>query len=452
MLIFKKLTENGFARQVSVLASGTAIAHLLALGTLPLITRLYTPEQFGILGVFVAFMSILSVVANWRYEIAIPLPESDERAANLAAVALVCGLVTTGLTFVFVYFVGNRFAEMTKFSRVADYLWLLPAGVFLTAAYAVFQYWATRKKAFIRVARTRVEQAVGGVGTQLITGWMGFGTIGLILGQIVNNGAGFLGLARRAYSEDRALLAGVKFVEMKSVAREYDRFPKYSVLESLSNISAVQVPLILIGSFAASSEVGYLMLGMRLMQAPVGLIGSSISQVFFVQAVDSNRNGSLHNLLNKTLSALLRTGVGPLIFSGIVAPSICGPIFGDGWGRAGELVAWMTPWFVFQFLAQPVSMVLHVTSNQRSALLLQFLGLLLRVGSVLIPIFFWKKENLSEAYALSGAIFYLIYLLTIVRAGGGRIADLGVTVARSSFYIFGWCALAGAVVTALSFV
>jgi peptidoglycan biosynthesis protein MviN/MurJ (putative lipid II flippase) len=76
-------------------------------------------------------------------------------------------------------------------------------------------------------------------------------------------------------------------------------------------MSAVQVPLILIGSLAASTEVGFLMLGMRLMQAPVGLIGSSISQVFFSQAVDAHRRDELPELVTKSLSALLKTGVGP---------------------------------------------------------------------------------------------------------------------------------------------
>lgn len=441
MLIIKRLLPSGFARQVSVLASGTAVAHLIVIGTLPLITRLYTPEQFGILGVFVAFMSIGSVIANWRYEIAIPLPLSDSRAANLAAVALMCGFLTTGLTVVSVFLFGDWLAQKTKFSGVADYMWLLPIGIFFASAYAVFQYWATRRKAFKRIARTRIEQSVGCVGTQLVAGWMGGGAVGLILGQVVNNGAGFLGLARRALKEDRVLLSELKSTEMIAVAKEYDRFPKFSVLESLLNISAVQVPLILIGLSSEGAEVGYLMLGMRLMQAPVGLIGSSISQVFLVQAVEAHRTDALHLLLKNTLAGLLKTGVGPLAFAGIIAPAICAPIFGDDWVRAGELISWMTPWFVFQFLSQPVSMVLHVTSNQRSALLLQFFGFVLRIGAVLVPSLIVLSNWSSEAYALSGAFFYFIYLLVIIKSGGLLWKDLRVGLGKSVFYICLWCFL-----------
>jgi O-antigen/teichoic acid export membrane protein len=448
VLIVKKIRESHFARQVAVLAGGTAIAHLLTIGTLPLLTRLYTPEEFGVLGIFVAFLSIIGVVANWRYEIAIPLPQSDERAANLATVALAAGLTTTIAVGILVFFVGSHLAGMTKFAGVAEYLWLLPFGIFFTAAYAVFQYWATRRKAFPRIARTRVEQAVGGVSTQLVAGFLGFGTIGLILGQVINNGSGFIGLAWRAYREDRALLPAVRLTEMKSVALEYNRFPKFSVIESLANMSAVQVPLILIGSLAASTEVGFLMLGMRLMQAPVGLIGSSISQVFFSQAVDAHRRDELPELVTKSLSALLKTGVGPLIFAGIVAPSIFGYIFGKEWQRAGELVAWMTPWFVLQFLAQPVSMTLHVTSRQPTALLLQLGGLFLRVGSVLIAGAFVSGMALSESYAVSGALFYFFYIVLIVRAVGLSTIGLLWLMLRSSCIPIAW-SLVGLLLTGL---
>lgn len=446
MLIIKKFTENRFVRQVAILASGTAVAHLLTIGALPLLTRLYTPGEFGVLGIFVALSSILGVVANWRYEIAIPLPESDERAANLTVVALLCGLITSMMTALVVFAFSDHIAGIARLSGVAAYLWWLPIGVLFTAAYAVFQYWATRNRAFTRIARTRVEQAVGGVGTQLISGWLGFGTIGLILGQVINNGAGFVGLGRRAWRENKPLFASVTVSEMKSVAREYDRFPKYSVVESFANVSAVQIPLILIGSFAASTEVGYLMLGMRLMQAPVGLIGASISQVFFGQAVVDYREGKLPILLEKTLAALLKAGVGPLMFAGIVSPSVFALLFGSEWQRAGELVAWMTPWFILQFLVQPVSMVLHVTSNQRSATVLQVLGFLIRTCSVLLPGVYFSGNGLSISYAVSGVIFYAAYLALVMRCGNMRARSFLASCCRASPVIVFWCVAAAFVV------
>jgi hypothetical protein len=74
----------------------------------------------------------------------------------------------------------------------------------------------------------------------------------------------------------------------------------------------------------------------------------------------------------------------------------------------------MTPWFLLQFLAVPLSMALHVTGSQRAAMWLQGGGLLLRVGLVWAAAQ-WQTAWVAEAYAISGALFYLIYLALIVR-------------------------------------
>lgn len=409
MIDFRSALQNSFVRNVSVLAGGTAFAQALNILVLPLLTRIYSPEEFGLLGVFSALLAITSVVSSLRYDIAIPIPKSDKAAANLLAVALVCLTAFTLILLIVILLFSQRIASLMNTVLLAEYLWLLPIAVAAAGAYGTFQYWATRKKAFSSIARTRVEQSIGGVVTQLLLGWIGAGTLGLIAGQIVNSGAGFWGLARRLLKDDRAALQGVKIAQMKAVASEYDRFPKYSTFEAFTNTSGIQLPLILIATLATGVEVGFLMLAMRIMQAPMGLIGSSISQVYFSRAVDEHRNGNLGVFTARTIGGLAKTGVGPIIFAGIIAPSLFGLVFGEKWQRAGELVAWMTPWFVLQFLASPVSMSLQVTGNQRKALLLTVFGLFLRISMLYVG----AKLTVgcaSESYAVSGFIFYSICL------------------------------------------
>ena len=416
MLKFKALFQNNFVRHVSVLAGGTAFAQALAILALPLLTRIYSPSEFGVLAVFGALLGMISVIACLRYEIAIPLPESDVTAANLLAVALGGVVATTAVVMLATFVLGDQIAYWMNAPLLAQYLWLLPIGIAATGAYSVFQYWATRKKAFVRIARTRVEQSVGGVSTQVFMGWGGMGVWGLIVGQIVSSGAGFFGLARRAFIEDRGAFEHVSISAMKNVAREYVRFPKYSTFEALTNNASVQLPIILIAGLTISAEVGYLMLAMRLMQAPMGLIGSSISQVYFSRAVEEHRNGRLGEFTARVMEQLAKVGAGPLIFAGILSPVLFGYIFGVQWTRAGELVAWMTPWFVLQFLVSPVSMSLHVTNNQRKALLLQIFGLVLRIVAVLLGSALLGGAYLSEFFAISGFLFYLAYLWLVLNA------------------------------------
>ena len=419
----KALLSGSFARQVMVLVGGTAFAQGLGVVAMPLLTRLYSPADFGTLALFSALLGMISVVASLRYQIAIPLPEQDYQAANLLALALIClvcvTVLTTGASLLF----PDQIAGLMKAPALVGYLWLLPIAVVATGAYGIFQYWATRKKAFAHIARTRVEQSIGGVGLQFAMGLKNASALGLIVGQIVSNGAGVWGLARRAYRFDREVLQQINYNDIKAVAREYIRFPKYSALEALTNTAGIQLPIILISSLSSQAEVGYLMLAMKLMQIPMTLIGTSVSQVYFSRAVDESREGRLGVFTAKVIGQLAKVGIGPLIFIGMVSPTFFAYVFGVQWGRSGELVAWMTPWFVLQFLASPVSMSLHITSHQRTALILTMFGLLLRVGFLYAGVKFLNLDA-AENYAVSGFIFYFICLWVFCGISGVSIWSL----------------------------
>ena len=123
------------------------------------------------------------------------------------------------------------------------------------------------------------------------------------------------------------------------------------------------------------------------------------------------------------LGGLLKTGIGPLIFGALLAPDLFAKVFGEEWRRAGVLMAWMTPWFVMQFLASPVSMALHVANRQRAALLLQLFGVVVRVAAV-YGTSLVATGMISEAYAVSGFVFYLVYLVVVLDVLHVRVSDI----------------------------
>jgi O-antigen/teichoic acid export membrane protein len=186
------------------------------------------------------------------------------------------------------------------------------------------------------------------------------------------------------------------------------------------------------------------------MQAPMSLIGLAIGQVFLSRAPDEHRAGRLPSLTTDTLSHLLKTGIGPLIAAGIVSPFVFSFIFGPEWQRAGQLVSWMTPWFVLQFLVVPIAMAMHVTGHQKHALFLQLFGLALRVFAV-IAAATWAKDRVGEAYAISGMIFYFAYMLLVLSVTKVPAAQFFRSVAASIRYVFGWTALGVAAAFAFDF-
>lgn len=405
-------SRNSFIRSVGVLVGGTALAHGITALALPVLSRLYSPADFSALAVFTSLLSIISVAACLRFDVAVIIPHRDTDAANLLALALGCTLVVSLLVAVPVLLVPERIAGWLNQAKLHSYLWLLPVGVLLAASYSALQGWLVRKKEFGQIARSRVAQSAAAAGTQVSMGMAGVGTFGLLLGYVLNAGAACIVLGYRVIRFERESLRAITWPGMRAMAAEHHRFPKYSTWEALSNSAAIQVPIIMIAAMAVGPEAGYLSMATYVMQAPMALFGTAIGQVYLSRAPEEHRAGRLGTFTAEVFGGLLKAGVGPLLFVGIVSPVAFPFVFGAEWRRAGDLVAWMTPWFIMQFIASPISMALHIMGRQRIALNLQIFGLVIRLSLVWIAIII-SKEYVSEFYAISGFLIYTTYCIVI---------------------------------------
>jgi O-antigen/teichoic acid export membrane protein len=432
-----RLRQRPALRSVGLLVGGTASAHAITALSMPIVTRLYTPADMSLLAVFSSLLLIFYVSICLRFDIAVPLPERDEEAVNLlAAGAFSATVLSFGLMIVALALPMSAYQRF-GYEGFAPYAWMLPPASFIAGLYSLGQFWFVRRRAFGLIAQSRISQSAASAGTQLGMGAIGFGPIGLILGQILNSGAGFAILGARLVQRERALLSTVSFAGMRRAWRAYYRFPRYSAAEALANTAGIQLPVVLIAGMAAGPEAGYLMLALYVMQAPMSLIGTAVGQVYLSHAPDRYRAASLGVFTADVLGGLMRAGVGPLIFIGIVSPFVFGYVFGSDWSRAGVLVSWMTPWFVMQFLTTPVSMGLHVTNHQRTALYLQMVGLVMRVGLVWVA-GSYSSHWVSEAYAISGFVFYVLYFVVVIARVGCEGQRL-MAAARSAFLpVSGW--------------
>jgi O-antigen/teichoic acid export membrane protein len=404
---------------------------------LPLLTRLYTPNDFSILAIYVSLLGIISVAACLRMEVAIPVPESDVDAANLLALSLFFGTFTAAIIALLVIIVPDKIVNLAGKPELRPYLWLFPVGILSSSYYNALQYWTTRKKAFSAVATTRMTQALGGLGTQLALGWAKISPLGLLLGQMISTGSGFMGLGRRAVKCEFEALKSVKIKDMRRLFHLYDQYPKFSTLEALANTAGIQLPIVIIGGLAIGPEAGFLMLAMKVMQIPLTLVGRSIAQVFLASAAEHHRTGTLGHFTGATIEKLFKIGVGPLIFACIVAPQVFILVFGEEWRRAGELVVWMTPWFIMQFISSPISMVMLVKNRHKCFLILTFSGLICRIGAIFLAVWI-NLQWLSEFYAVSGAVFYSICFFTFSYISEIKVKSLFYDIIKCSKIILVW--------------
>lgn len=401
--------QGGFLKAVSVLVGGTAFAQLITIAILPILTRLYTPNEFSILAIYTALLSLITPIACLRFQIAIPLPKSNEKGRALLKLSLLSVCLVNFMLILLIYIAMDWINHITQ-NRLENYLWLLPVGVMLSGVYSAFQYWETRQKNFKIISKTRINQAISGSLTQVGLGFWGVGVVGLLIGQLLNVGAGIWTLIKSFFNVPYTKNETIK---LNQLIREYQDFPKYSTFEALANSATVQVPILLVAVYVVGSEVGFIMLAIRLLAAPMGLIGGAISQVYLSEAPVQYHQGNLKAFTYKTIKILIKIGAPPLVLIGLLSPYLIGFIFGESWGRTGELIAWMTPWFLMQFITSPISMILHIKNQQKIALILQIVGLIIRAGGVFFASIYFSKY-IGEVFALTGFIFYLLYFFIIL--------------------------------------
>ncbi len=412
------LLGDTFLRSVGVLTGGTVVGQGIVALSMPLLTRLYTPDDFSLLAVYMAVLSLLTVVSCLRLNIAISLPEREEDGANLVALSVMAALALSAVLGALVIAMPRRMSELLGQPDFQPYLWMIPVGVLLASMYSAFQYWASRRKRFGQITRTRITRAVGGSGVQIGAGLFQPSPFGLIFGHMVFHSMGVVGLGRSMWKRDRAAFAPIRLASLKRNFLEHRRFPIFSVPEALLNTAGSQLPILIIAGALAGAEAGFLLLAMRVLGLPMGLIGTSVAQVYLAEAPAKLRAGELGPFTRRAMWSLFKAGAPPLIALGAASPFVFPLVFGVEWARAGWMLAWMTPWFVLQFVASPISMLLHVTARQVTALVLQAFGCMLRVGAVLTTLAVAPSWTI-EAYAISGAVFYAMYIGTLTMISGG---------------------------------
>lgn len=414
-IIQKKLSTNPFLRRVSILVSGTAIGQLIAILSLPILTRIYSPDAFSVLAVYVSVLSLVTVISGMCFEYAIPLPKSERIAAALFLLTITSVLIFTGLSILAVVFLKELLNILTD-AKLANFLWLIPIGVFAVGMYNALQYWSTRNKKFGLIAITRITQSLSGTGIKLGAGYFLAGsTIGIIFGQLLAQSAGFISLGASLLRNDIKVFKSIKLKHFKIALKRYDKFPKYTTLAVFTNTAGIQLPIIIIAYYAIGAEAGYLMIAMQLLSAPMGLLSGAIAQVYLAEGADRYHRGELKSFTEKTIINLAKISAIPILAAAIMSPIFMPYLLGEEWSRTGVLVSWMAPWFFMQFIISPVSSVLYITNNQKLAFYLQISGLVIRVGAVYFAATY-QSIFIGEYYAVSGFVFYTLYLLVVLAA------------------------------------
>ena len=357
------LPPGHLARAITTLASGTAFAQALTVLAAPVLTRMYTPEDFGTLAVFTTLFGVTCAAVCLRYDASIPVANEDAVAANLLAVVAGVALLTTGVAAVVItVFGGESMARHVNSPALAPLLWLLPPGLLLVGLYNGLSFWAVRKRSFARIARTRIAQSGAQIVIQIALGALALAPIGLVLGQIAGQSAGISTFARVLWREDRNVLRMITIRRMIRAAHRYRRFPLLACPAAvLNNISRLSPPM-LIAMLYGPAIAGWFALAHRVLTTPMRLLGQAVAQVYLGEAPALARDdpARLRWLFTRATTRLFWLGLGPTVLILLTGPWLAVVIFGPPWADSGRIMQALSLMTFAQFVVSPISQTLIV--------------------------------------------------------------------------------------------
>lgn len=416
---------GSFKRNVLTMMTGSTLAQGLIVASAPLLTRLYTPEDFGIYGLFTAISSVIGVIITGRYELAIMLPKEDEDAANLAALALLITIGMTGLSLLGVVFLRRPISELLEAPELARWLWALPIGLLASGFYSTFTVWWSRRKEFRRIAISRARRSGTTATVQLAAGMLSStGPWGLVVGDVVGVIVAAGTLALPGSAEDRKPWRQIKKDKILALLFRHKKFAIFSAPAGLFNQGTHYFPFIILGYFFGPIIVGYFLLAQRVLGLPLSIIGDSIGYVFYEKlSKEKMGEGEPYMLLVKAFSALMITGTigGVLLFA---LSTLFSTIFGANWSEAGYFVQLLLPMFLIRLGVSPISQTLIVYEKQELGMYWQLCLMLGATGSVAAGGLLGSASISILSYSLFAAFMYLLHFSISLRCAGGKLTRL----------------------------
>ena len=415
--IRRRFGRGSFARNLALLASGTVIGQVLVLASAPILSRLYTEHDFGILGVYISVVTILNAVSSLRMDQAIPMPEQDEDAALLLRLSLWITLWFSLGAGLIIWLCREPIARWKDEPELAQYLWLIPVTLLGFGLYRSLTAWAVRKEIYRELAATRILRAASQVLVQVGLGFLMHGSFGLILGNAAGQWTGIGRLLGPVREASRGIVK--KEGDFRRLWTRYIKFPLYSSPSALLVTIPRQIPNLLFAQYFGLAEAGFLFFATRILRQPAALLSESISQVFLGRAARllNEDPARLKHLYFSTVRRMLLLSLIPAGILVLAGPWLVHWIFGERWLDSVFYIQVMAVVLIAEITVSSTSPIMSVLEKQDWQLSGDVLRTLAVIASLVVPHYLgWSAHMTIISYAVVMILCYLVYFSIFSRA------------------------------------
>lgn len=414
-----RLWHSYFVRSVAVVAGGTAGAQAITMAFAPLITRLYGPEAYGLLGAFSAMTGVLAPVAALTYPMAIVLPKREADARGLVKLAFIASALVGGLALAVFALAGEEILTWLGAGEIASFALLVPLVVVFTACWQIPLQWLIRYKAFKATARVSIThalllngaKAVGGLVYPAAAVLVSLQTVGMALKALL------LGAAARLVGEKHPRDQGEgRRTSLIELGRRHADFPLYRAPQDFINAASQSLPVLMLAAWVGPAAAGFYALARTVLGLPSSLVAESVGKVFYPRVTEACHNGeSCFRLIGRATLALAGIGVVPFAILVAFGPWLFQLVFGTEWAMAGEYARWLALMYFFNFINKPSVAAIPVLGRQRGLLIYEIFSTGSKVLALYLGLVVYSSDRVAVAlFAVFGALAYIALILWVL--------------------------------------
>jgi len=382
----KYLGKSRYKRNIVRMVGARVISQLIPIIISPLLTRIYTPTEFGVFEVYLTVVSIAGIISNGRYALAILLPEKDEDSRVLALFSVVITALFTILFGIILYIFKNDFFALLNIESIKQHLPLLAINIFFFGVAEVFFLLELRRKKYKKIALNVIAQSSAMVISRVLFGFMGMGTSGLILSYLIGYIVSTLLLL---YKIELAVSLEVFKNNVIELAKKYINFPKFSLLsDGMQNVTNLS-PTILLNKYFGNDIAGYFSLSDKILGSPLWFVTSSVGDVYRQEASEQFRlKGSCKDIFVKTVRSLFFFGIVPFLLIFLIVPLLIPFVFGSDWTVTGTFVRIFSLMYFTAFLANPILYTVNILDKQKYSVVFQIMKLISILIAFVVGVYF----------------------------------------------------------------
>lgn len=363
---------NNFFKNVITLMTGTLMGQLLIILTLPVITRLYSPEQFGEYSNMVAIISILGVITTLRYDIAMAITDKREERNNLLYLSLILNLVIS----IFILIVLSLLSMFFKAFSIVEITYIF-ISTFVLGLVQIFTSYNSSLGNFKKISFTKFSQSLIQVLVQLMGILTKNNMVFLFLGYLLGRSNGLFILYKSGEKSIKWNEFSVNKIRMLS--KKYKNYPFYGLPSSLLNAFSSNIIVILTLFIFGGYYAGIYGFIIRMTSAPLQLISKSYNNALFKLAHENNIN-QFKKVYFITSTSIFSLFLIVIVVYFNIEINLFQIVFGDQWKGVNEVFMPLLILTAFQYSIIPVTELLTILNKQKLRLFWDIIKIILIVG------------------------------------------------------------------------